>query len=484
MSASCLAATAATITVSDNQEMKKISIIIIYLAVFQAIGKTNTSLIIFEDENLNISLNYEKKANVLSNDWLSIVFQNVSNEKLLLTNFNYFIKYEGENQTWRKGRQSCERDLTIYDVFPQLESYTNHSGQKQITFYPNEQKVCTRTISNIESTILGYKNNNSLNVNAKISVDGKYKYSQNDFEFQSGETKFKFVWTSHKRKYKKLADKLIQACDSIELRSNVKLISLLMKDKMITSKIPQEKYINIITKKQHGVLYYRLPIIKAYVKHYHSHERINQFYIKELANEETRLLEELYHYWDNSLHEHLTKSFLKSNTNHRQYLNILDNHNQYWKNDNELKSKLYNHLIHHRFRTLVDNSKLTTENIKFWQMSINQLKKSHSREAESYFKTFFNNKLLINDENYDPFSCHRDFKYYPTVRACDAALEAYLFSKSSNIKKKYIEKYEQLVEENILRKPIMETKRQLHENVLLDKQNMLIIRDKLLEDYR
>jgi len=470
--------------VSDNQ-MKKILQILIMMVSITCNGSSQniySDVQVFEDENLKVSIKHFEEANIIDKNWLSFVFYNKSIDTIIIEDFEYRTEYDTASFENNKGRKNSLGQGNKYDVFPCYTDKDNPSNY-DVIILPNKKIEGYRSVSNYASVLLGYDNETNLNIFSKIKIKSKYSIKEKEINIYTESPEINFTWTTQNTSL--IADRLIDACDSIHLRGSHWIIGNLMRDTNITSQITEDTYVRLITQRIEDSFSTRRNIISAFVKHYKTNHELNEFYKNQLRNPNPSILQDLNTYWDDTLLDPLVNSFKLNNKNHYQYLKLLDKHHELWKDNTKLKTELYNQIMEYANQVLVKNKNLSNKNKSGWQSWISELKMIHSEEAEQYFKTFFKNKLPLFEEKNNPMKFYSNAPpYYPAVRACDAALEAFIYSKYGDVSDIYIQKFDELVSEGKLKKS-SPNKGYLRRNTdLLNKDNMETIRNELIKDYR
>jgi len=458
--------------------------ILILLIFTFCIGESSDSTItdLYEDENLKVEIVSFSKANIIDRNWLSLSFLNKSNDTIEIKDFSYRTEYDTLSFELGETRKNSLGQGNKFDVFPVFEAKRNPS-EYDAFIKPKENIVGYRSVSNYASVLLGYDNKTNLNIHSKIIAKCKYILNGKEIEFETESPEFKFIWSRVNREY--LPNRFIETCDSIYLRGNYWIISSLAKDTSVTNQIPESTFVKLITQRVEDSFSTRRDIIAAFVKHYKTNNAVNEFYINELQKPNTIIFRDLDYYWHSSLLEPLTKSFKQNNKNHYQYLKLLDKHHDLWEDNSKLKTELYDQIKEYAYQVLVSNKNLSSNNKSGWQSWINQLKMTHSNEAEEYFKTFFKNDLPLFEEKNNPMKFYSNAPpYYPASRACDAALEAFIYSKYGDVTTIYTKKLNELVSKGKLKKSTSNKRYLIRNADLLNKEKMQTIRNELLKDYR
>ena len=458
--------------------------ILILLFFISCIGRSQDPTIteLYEDENLKVEIISFTKANITDRNWLSLSFLNKTNDTIKIKDFSYRTEYDTLSFELSETRKNSLGQGNKFDVFPIFEAKRNPSNYDAF-IKPKENIVGYRSISNYASVLLGYDNQANFNIHSKIIAKCKYLLNGKEIEFETESPEFKFIWSRVNRE--DLPNRFIEACDSIYLRGNYRIISSLAKDTSVTNQIPESTFVKLITQRTEDSFSTRRDIIAAFVKHYKTNDVLNEFYINELQKPNTIIFRDLDYYWHNSLLVPLIKSFKQNNNNHYQYLKLLDKHHDLWKDNSKLKSELYYQIKEYASQVLVSNKKLSSKNKSGWQSWINILKMTHSKEAEEYFKTFFNNDLPLFEEKNNPLNWYSNPPpYYPASRACHAALEAFIYSKFGDVASIYTKKLNELVSKGKLKKSTSEKRYLIRNAVFLNKDKMQTIRNELIEDYR
>jgi len=220
------------------------------------------------------------------------------------------------------------------------------------------------------------------------------------------------------------------------------------------------------------------------LKHFDYDKEINAYYISQLPSADWGLIEDLEYYWQDSFLSPLVESFASINKNHIKYMRLLDKHHHLWKGDKELQSKLYHQIKEYAHQVLVDNDDLEKGKISGWQSWTEQLSMTHSEEAEKYFLSFFENDVPIYSGNDNLLYRYANAPpYYPPNRVCDVALEAYLHSKSIDLNKIYKSKLDELIKSGAITKS-KKSRVFIHANSeFQDRDNMMKIRNAIIQDY-
>ncbi len=456
------------------------SIILLFFTSMICVGQHSTDIDLYEDQKIKIEIIAFSEANILDKNWLSFSFTNKSDDTITIEKFTYSASYDTLSFDLIENRGSSLGQGSKFDVFPIFEAKKNPS-KYDVILRPKESVVGYRSISNYASVLLGYDNETNLTIHSKVIAKCKYTLQGKEVEFDAASPEFKFVWKSVESNM--LSSRLIDSYDSIHLRGNYWIVGSLSKDTSITHHIPESTYVKLITQNKEDSFSTSRDIIKAFVKRFGYNDELNAFYTTELQKPSTLTFRQLHFYWHDTLLQPLIQSFKINNNNHYQYLSLLDKHHDLWKYNTKLKTEMYNQIMDYASQVLVTNNKLSSENLSGWRSWISELKMTHSKEAEQYFQSFFNNKLPLFGENANPMKfCSTIPLYYPADRACDAALEAYIYSKYGDISKIYSQKFDELVEEGKFKKS--SSTYLLRNEDLLDKKNMQVVRNELIKDYR
>jgi len=449
-------------------------------------GANLDSVLLYEDANLIISLQYHEKASFLSRDWLSIVFRNQSNYPIALDKFFYSGEYKIYAQDSSFMNSGSLGEGNKFSVFTVFESSDTHSSHK-ITLLPKDQVRSFKSISSYASALLSHKNKVDLSISAQMTIRGRYQLSGENGEISKITSKFDLIWESTKGEYSRLVDMAIETCDSLEFWRHAWTVSGLFRDTNITSLISEDQYVDLIARRQKNSNQYRQIIIRSFLRQYSHNSKINEFFIAAIPTADWSLLEDLEWYWIDSFLEPLIESFKVSNDNHYKYLYMLDKKYGVWKDDESIKTELFSLINNYATEALVRNEELVfgVEHIKIisWSSWIKNLSMTHSKEAELYFKSFFNNELSLQRKGREPNMPNRP-SFYPATRVCDAALEAYIYSKYGNISDVYQSKFNQLVEKGVLKRYSPESGLSLVNRDLMDRKKMTILRNALIEEYQ
>ena len=263
-------------------------------------------------------------------------------DTIIIEDFEYKTEYDTTSFKNNKGRKNSLGQGNKYAVFPCYTDEDNPSNY-DVIILPNKKIDGYRSVSNYASVLLGHDNETDLNIFAKIKIKSKYRINKKEINIDTESPEINFTWI--KQNTSLIADRLIDACDSIHLRGTHWIIGSLMRDTNITTQIAEETYVRLITQRIEDSFSTRRNIISAFVKHYEINNDLNEFYVKQLRKANTLILQDLNSYWDNTLLDPLVNSFKLNNKNHYQYLKLLDKHHEIWKDNTKLKTELYDQIM-------------------------------------------------------------------------------------------------------------------------------------------
>lgn len=442
---------------------------------------------LLKNNSFKINLLFKKTANFIDHNWLGFEFINTSKDTIFIEEFSYGfkgIKVDscGEFIGWQNLASGNK-----YGILPFYEDKLDDSSQYENYLLSMQEAFGYREATNYSTIMLGH--DKDLSIKANLRIKGKVRVGKFPIVFQHDTTSFRFTWKKMDSKdNRKLADRLKNSLDSIKVMGNGWIALSLMKDNRIARLLSDSYYVNVIKKRRKNTIEYTR-LILSHLSQKGRNRKLIKHYIESMPTADWSLLQELYHFWDDSFLYPLVDSFEKINKHHYKYMQVFDKNYASWKGNKIIQSRLYKIIKKYGRNVLVSNENLTDKNKDSWLSWIKKLQKTHSYEAIQYFYPFLKNEKYLYPNCGKPIEFRANIKrmkYDVAMRVCDVALESILYAEGKNIESEYKKVLSYLIEKKQLT-PLEKNCNSLikaptaNQNLMIE-DNMLFIRDEMVRN--
>lgn len=410
---------------------------------------TVNKLILQEDENLRITLNYFSKADIGDSDWLKMEIENKSDFEIQIVDINYYVNKEKE-------LKNGEKYISIgafgsgnkYDLLHCFFDLPNPSVYREgAIINPKSRIFAWKYLTNYASVLIDGINIEETNICGLFQLDFRYKIREEEYKLVCDNKSFCFDWVkSETVEESKLQTRLREIILHPHYRCvNTFVTSDLMARQNIVKAITSEELINGVLLRD-GVMNADENILfltELKKRSVSSNEILTSSFRKRIVNRDGNVSSELQYYWDNTL----LNDLINSDLSYHDVQIILELNSNSWSSDSVSTKKVYEYLS-----TALNFEKTETlkqDKINHWASSVKLIATSRHIDFTKYLERYLDNETEFNVEDWSRYS---HFSMLPkgakpdtiTLRICDVAFVALLramnqfkFELSSKIGTKY-----------------------------------------------
>jgi hypothetical protein len=428
---------------------KNIKPIFLLTSMFLTSFLFSQNTVLLDDPPLYISIFHKKEASLTDTAWMGLVFKNLSDDSLEITDFMYMLNgVKKVPSTDDPGRRMTIGQGNKYTTFPRFD-YESNPNNNEVILAPGDSIFSWRNMSNFAAVLLGKKDVEPVQVDATMRLRMAWKDTA-EIKYRNDTIQFSFVWNQ----VDEIGDSLVaMRVQKVLLNDLPKAenwyVQGFLKDTSINKYMSTEALQDFILNGRAEMSNQRLPVLTILNDRKTKATFLNEYFQKELQAGNEKILYELNFYWDDSFLPLLKNNFLNSNTSTDEYMTVFDRHHETWKKREGLADTLADRVFEIAEQVLVSKKDLKYHQIESWKIWTEILAKSHSKKALAYMEPFLNDNRSLGMDHRKKFRGNiGSLRLCPSaLRVGDMAIDASLYTKGVVLNDAFESTYQRLVEE-------------------------------------
>lgn len=387
------------------------------------------SIVLSEDENIQITLSYLRKANLGESSWMKLIFLNKTEKNIIIKSASYSINKEKENKNGGTFIDIGEfGQSNKYDLIHEFYDLKNNSLRDTVKIKPKSSIEAWKYLTNYASVLIEDRKLEAMEILALFELEFEYAIQENSFNLHADNIPFSFSWMSSEQISNSiLTQRLVNIIHNPHHRwVNTYVTNKLMQIEDVKNSVSTEDLIQGIILRDNvmnadeNILF----ITELKSRNKLPNKKITENFKKRFQEKMSNVDTELQYYWD----DELLNDVLKNSNSYKLYSILELNANEWSRNRNNC-DKIYNHFIKNTNFTFPNI--IGQNNIDQWSKDIKMISIARNPKFSEYLIELLDNP---SEYNIDDWTKYRHHGMLPKgakpdvikVRVCDVALVALL----------------------------------------------------------
>ena len=409
--------------------------ILFYILTFvtwncNAKASLHEKIVIGEDENIQITLQYLLEADLSKSDWLKIEIKNKTNNDIIIESASYSINKEKTTKNGEKyidkGEFGQSNKHRLIHEYYGIKNYLHR--RDKVTIEPMKTITSWKYLTNYASVLLDGRELDDKVITALFELNFEYQIQDNNFEIYCENIPFSFSWTNSSSISPSLLVKRLK-----EIINNPHMVSVntyvtddLMKIDKVRESISTKEFIQGVLLREDLINTEENILFLSELKKRNEipNSEITESFIRRFNQNKTTAKRELQHYWDDKLLDLL----LNEDDSYLLY-SIFELNANHWSSKQDNSDKIYKNIIKRLNFTFP--TKINKENLDQWSKDIKLLAIARNLKFAQYLNEFLDDQTTFEIEDWSKF---RHYGMLPQgakpdtikIRVCDVALVSLL----------------------------------------------------------